>query len=505
MNCDRNFAVQSSGDGAWGLSKLRYSQPQGLSTLFLVELWERFSYYGMRAILVYFMVAPVADGGLGFSTAEAALFYGNYTMAVYLLSLPGGYIADQYVGARRAVLIGGSVIALGHFSLAAGSLPAFYAGVVLIALGTGLFKPSISALVGSLYDANDERRDAGFTFFYMGINIGGFLAPLVTGFLAQSDTFKSWLVGQGFDPVLSWHWGFGAAGVGMAVSVALFAWRKSLFANAQGMFELGERGSWRQLALMLLASAILLVLLVVSDRSGFTWLRYIVVGLPVAAIVFFSLRGGAESTRIAAIFVFFVAAMLFWSAFEQAGLSIALFADKLTDNTLFGWVIPSAWYQSLNPLFVIMFAPVLGAGWIALGTRQPSTPIKFALGLGLLALSFLLMMFAARATADGLVSPMWLVLYFVLITLGELCLSPVGLSAMTKLAPLRFVSLMLGVWFLAAAFGNKLAGIFGAAFTADDPAGLTSFFGWFAALGGAAAVIMLVLTPWLRKQMAGVR
>lgn len=476
------------------------AQPAELSTLFFVELWERFSYYGMRAILVYFMMAAPAEGGLGFSVAEAALFYGNYTMAVYLLSLPGGFVADRFLGARAAVMGGGLVIAMGHFALAVGGLAMFYAGAVLIALGTGLFKPSISAMVGGLYAPGDQRRDAGFTFFYMGINIGGLLAPLLTGFLAQSSTFKSWLSAAGFDPVTSWHWGFAAAGIGMALAVLLFALRLSRFADV------GERPSglvtgWRPTLLMLAGSLVLMALLIVSDREGLQWLRMLLVTIPLVAIAVLVGRANSEARRIAAILVFFLAAMVFWSAFEQAGLSIALFADRLTDNAVLGWTIPSAWYQSLNPLFVILLAPLFIGLWTRLGARQPSTPMKFAAGLGFLALSFVLMVPAALATADGAVSPWWLVVYFLLVTMGELCLSPVGLSAMTKLAPVRMVGLVLGIWFLAAAFGNKLAGVFGSAFTAEDPQKLALLFAGLAGLGAISALAMLALSPWLKRQM----
>lgn len=495
-------AYRASGTGG-KLALSETAQPEGLSTLFFVELWERFSYYGMRAILVFFMVAPRESGGLGFSMVEAALFYGNYTMAAYLLALPGGFIADRFIGTRRAILVGGLVIALGHFALAAGGVAAFYAGIILVALGTGLFKPAISTMVGMLYEPQDARRDAGFTIFYMGVNIGGLLAPLVTGFLAQSSEFKSWLESNGFDPQLSWHWGFAAAGIGMTIALILFAARAPAFAGLGDAPRISS-SSWFQTAAVLIASALLLVLLVASDQPELQWLRFSLIALPVAAILYFSRREDLEATRIAAIFVFFIAAMVFWSAFEQAGLSIALFADQLTDNDLFGWTIPSAWYQSLNPLFVILFGPVFVLLWTRLGARQPSTPVKFALGLGLLALSFAIMIPGASFTASGKVSPLWLVIYFMLITLGELCLSPVGLSAMTKLAPARLVGMMLGVWFLAAAFGNKLAGVFGAGFKPDDPAHLVGFFTWLAAMAAFSAAAMLILTPWLRRQMGSV-
>ena len=464
-------------------------------------MWERFSYYGMRALLTLFMVAPIAAGGLGFTTADAALLYGNYTMAVYLLAIPGGYIADHHLGARRAVMAGGLVIAAGHFALAVPGVPAFYLGLVLIALGTGLFKPNISALVGGLYAHDDQRRDAGFSLFYMGINIGAFIAPLVTGFLAQSATFKGWLAAAGFNPDGSWHWGFAAAGIGMTLAVVLFARRSGEFHAAMSPEDDAPSADWLMGTAVLAGSGLLLAALLLSDRPGLEWLRYVVIALPFAAIVVFARAEDLQARRIAAIFVFFVAAMIFWSAFEQAGLTIAIFADRMTDNAVGSHTIPSAWYQSLNPLFVILLAPVMAALWTGLGPRQPPTPVKFALGLGLLGLSFLLMIPAAHLTADGRVSPLWLVGLFFLQTVGELCLSPVGLAAMTRLAPARLVGLMLGIWFLASAFGNKLAGILGTDFQSGDPAEMARFFLQLGGMAIVSAIALALLTPWLRRLM----
>lgn len=489
-------------------------QPPGLSTLFFVELWERFSYYGMRALLTLFMVAPAVNGGLGFEVAQAAQLYGNYTMAVYLLSIPGGFIADRLIGAKAAVVWGGSVIALGHFLLAVPTLWGFMGGLTLIALGTGLFKPNISALVGGLYAADDPRRDAGFSIFYMGINIGAFIAPLVTGFLAQSVWFKAWLAQNGFDPVQSWHWGFGAAGVGMTIAVLWFIVQRR---RLEGVGEAGaeqervpndavfDAGAWGQALAVLAGCGLLLLALLASDLPPFRFLQYLLVLLPVAAIAYFGTRADLELQRIGAVFVFFLAGMVFWAAFEQAGLTIALVADKLTDNEALGLTIPSAWYQSLNPLFVMILAPMFAIAWVRLGPRQPSTPVKFALGLALLSSSFVLMVPAAYLTVTGKLSPFWLVGLFALQTMGELCLSPVGLSAMTKLAPPRLVGLMLGVWFLGAAFGNKLAGILGTGFQSEDPEKLAGFFIQVALMTGGAALLMLLVTPWVKRLMNGVR
>jgi proton-dependent oligopeptide transporter, POT family len=478
--------------------------PPGLAMLFTTELWERFSYYGMRALLVLYMTAPAIAGGLALSTADAARIYGNYTMAVYLLAIPGGFLADTYLGARRAVLIGGIMIACGHYALAIHSSITFTAGLALIALGTGLFKPSISALVGSLYAQGDPRRDAGFSIFYMGINLGAFIAPLVTGYLAQSDSFKAWLAARGFDPALSWHWGFGAAGVGMTIALAVYLARKT---TLEGVGEVPEvkQGHAKLATIVGLGTAALLILGVASDKPGFEALRFVFLLAPIVAIVWFSRQPGVDAKRIAAVFVFFLASMVFWAIFEQAGLSIALFADRLTTNTIAGIPFPSAWFQSLNPLFVIALAPVAAWHWVKLGRRQPSAGAKFALGLAFLAASFLLMVPAAMLTAQGKVSPLWLVGLFLLQTIGELCLSPVGLSTMTKLAPQGSAGLMLGIWFLASAWGNKLAGVIGASFNPDQPASLAWFFLQQALLVGVAMAVLIALVPWLNRLMGDVK
>jgi proton-dependent oligopeptide transporter, POT family len=480
------------------------SHPAGLRVLFFVELWERFSYYGMRALLVLFMVAPEAAGGLGMDTAAAAIIYGNYTMAVYMLSIPGGFVADRLVGARNAVVVGGVVLAAGHFSLAVPTTSTFYAGLVLIAAGTGLFKPNISALVGGLYPSSDPRRDAGFSLFYMGINIGALIAPLVTGFLAQGVLFKSWLGDWGIDPALSWHWGFGAAGVGMLLGLLLFLWRGGEVGVEPDIPVRGAGIDAVQGLSILVATVLLGALAILSDREGFTWLRVFFVALPIALAVRFGLAPDEERRRLGAVLVFFVAAMVFWAIFEQMGVTIALFADQLTRTEVLGVHFPSAWVQSLNAFFVITLAPVFAWLWVRLGSRQPSSPVKFVLGLTLLSCSFFLMVPAAALAVAGKVSPLWLVGLFFLQTAGELCLSPVGLSTMTKLAPRGMMGLILGVWFLGAALGNKLAGVLGGAFTASDPGALAGHFFWQAIVVALAALALLALTPWVKKLMGGV-
>lgn len=478
--------------------------PRGLTTLFFTEMWERFSYYGMRALLVLFMTLSIAEGGLGFETEKAAAIYGTYTMSVYLLSILGGYIADNFIGARRAVFWGGVIIAAGHYTMAAPSNPTFYAGLCLVALGTGLLKPNISTMVGSLYSIEDTRRDAGFSIFYMGINIGALSAAIVCGFLAQHPAFKNFLSGLGIDPRSSWHWAFGAAGVGMTFGLLTYLRRGYTLAHVGLAPALTAAGRpWGRLGLVILGSLALIALMMASDHY-----RVIVYGLfavQIAAILFFALRPGIESRRIAAILVLFFAAQVFWAIFEQAGSSISLFADRLTDNRLFGREFPSAWWQSVNSAWVITLAPLFAWMWIKLGRRQPSSPTKFALGLLFVALSFVWMIPAAKLTAEGKVSPIWLLGLFFLQTAGEMFLSPVGLSTMTKLAPARLLGLVMGIWFLAAALGNKLAGLLASEFDASSPDALATFF-WHQALWvGAATLVLFALVPWVKRLMGGVR
>ncbi len=485
-------------------SKLRH--PRGLYTLFFTEMWERFSYYGMRALLTLFMVAPVATGGLGFDTRRAGVIYGTYTMSVYMLSIPGGFLADNFLGARLSVLLGGIVIAAGHFTLAVRSETAFYLGLVLIAVGTGLLKPNISTMVGTLYAPGDARRDAGFSIFYMGINLGAFSAPLVTGWLAQSEAFKHRLTAWGFDPLHSWHWGFAAAGVGMVIGLIVYVTTRGRIAHVGNPPAARSPQAWGRLALVVLGAAALFALVRLSDTNPkFEWIRYGYVVVPVLAILWFGLRANLDSQRIAAVLVFSLAALVFWAIFEQAGSTISLFGDQLTRTELFGWAFPSAWFQSVNSFFVITLAPMFAWLWVRLGDRQPSSPTKFVLGLVFLGLSFLLMVPAAKLTLDGKVSPFWIVGLFFLQTVGELCVSPVGLSTMTKLAPPALLGLVMGIWFLAAALGNKLAGVMAGDFNAADGQALAGFFFRQALWVGAATLALLLSVPWLKKRMGSVR
>jgi POT family proton-dependent oligopeptide transporter len=438
--------------------------PRGLGPLFFTELWERFSYYGMRAILVLYMVAPTAQGGLGFDVKQATSIYGTYTMAVYITALPGGLAADYLFGARMAVFIGGVIIALGHLSMVFHSMTFLYLGMGLIAIGTGLLKPNISAMVGGLYAENDPRRDSGFSIFYMGINVGAVLAPLVCGYFAQGQSFKTFLVSMGQDPARSWHWGFGAAGVGMLFGLAVYLLNKKTLAGV------GNRVGKKTAA----SDA-------VATREPLT---------------------KSDWKRIAAIFIFFTFTMLFWAAYEQKGASLNLFAARLVETKVFGMAFPSSFLQSLTPFFVILLAPLFSAIWVSMGDRQPTSPVKFTLGLLFVGVAFLLMIPASMLTAYGRVSPLWLVGLYFLEVCGEMCLSPVGLSTVTKLSPLKLVGIMMGVWFLATALGNKLAGFLSGFFDSANPWALTKLYGGIAIGLIVAAGLLALLTPKIKKLIA---
>jgi POT family proton-dependent oligopeptide transporter len=479
------------------------AHPPGLSTLYFTELWERFSYYGMRALLILFMVAPVEAGGLGFNTPNAGSIYGSYTMAVYLLAVPGGFIADRLIGARRSVLTGGLTIAAGHYALAIPTLATFYLGLMLIALGTGLFKPNISALVGALYSRDDLRRDSGFSLFYMGINVGAFLAPIVTGFLAQSATFKGWLSAAGFDPALSWHWGFAAAGIGMTISMVLFAQNMRHLSEPDPAPTSLEPTFKREGLYIAIGTLGLLAIALLSDVSGFRWLRWLFIIVPLAGVLYGASQTNPDARRLAAVGIYFIAAMIFWAIFEQAGTTFSLFADLLTRNDIAGFAFPSAWFQSANPIFVILLTPIIAALWLKLGAQQPSSPAKFGLALVFLSAGFLLMIPAAGFAAEDRVSPLWLIGLYFLFTIGELLLSPVGLATMTRIAPARMTGIVLGVWFLGAALGNKLAGDIGGAFTASDPDTLVLSFLAQAGIVAAAAALMFALAPIAKRLSEG--
>ncbi|HZR24280.1 MAG TPA: peptide MFS transporter [Vicinamibacterales bacterium] len=473
-----------------------FGHPRGLSTLFFTEMWERFSYYGMRALLILFMTASPSVGGLGFNTALAGAIYGLYTSSVYMACLPGGWIADRLLGPRRAVLYGGVLIAAGHFSMALQSLATFYLGLVLIVLGTGLLKGNVAVIVGQLYSRDDQRRDAGFSIFYMGINLGAFIAPLVCGYLGQR---------------VGWHIGFGAAGVGMTFGVIQYMLGSRNLGDAgirpaQTLDANGKR--WTSivaLALVVFGAGMFAGVIPIGAKQIADAAGVLLIG---GAIVFFAwlfFSSGwtpIEKRRLYAIAALFVAACLFWSQFEQAGSTLNLFGDRASRTDIFGWSFPSSYYQTLQPLFIITFAPIFGWLWLKLGSREPSSPTKFAFGLLLVGAGFALLVPAAMLNATGVkVSPMWLVATYLLHTWGELSLSPVGMSAMTKLAPARITGLIMGVFYLSISIGNFTGGRISSLYGTMP---LPTLFGVVGAFGIVAGVIMLFVAPSIKRLMGGV-
>ncbi len=475
-----------------------FGHPRGLSTLFFTEMWERFSYYGMRALLILFMTATVAKGGLGFPTSKAGAIYGLYTALVYLLSLPGGWIADRIAGQRRAVLIGGIIIACGHFSMAISGLTTFYLGLGLIVLGTGLLKPNISTMVGALYTPEDARRDGGFSIFYMGINIGAMISPLVCGYLSHR-----------FD----WHWGFGAAGVGMTLGLIQYV-AGGKFLGQAGLkpsgsvadFKLFKRGLAIGVSIIAIGTiGTITGAITLAAESVSTVFGVLLLGIVIAFFVWlFSAPGysGAERNRFWVILALFIASALFWSAFEQAGSTLNLFADRNTN--LHAWDFPlwgpfvAEYFQSLNSVFIIALAPVFAWIWIALKHREPSSTGKFSIGLIFVGLGFAILIPVATGTA---VSPWWLTLTYLLHTIGELCLSPVGLSAMTKLAPARIGGLLMGVWFLSMSVGDYIGGRLASVYETFP---LPALFGIVAGFCIVVGLILILLLKPMKRLAGGV-
>ncbi len=494
-----------------------FGHPRGLSTLFFTEMWERFSYYGMRALLILFMTASVASGGLGFDTAKAGAIYGTYVSLVYITSLPGGWLADRFLGQRRATLYGGVLIMLGHICLAVPRLTSFYSGLGLVTIGTGLLKPNVSTMVGALYTPEDERRDAGFSLYYMGINTGAFIAPLVCGWFAQSAQFRGILSGMGIAPENSWHWGFGMAAVGMFFGLVqyLTGWKHL---GSAGMYPApaesvqavaSQRRVLRTGVALLVGGAALLWLLartgaVAITAQGVSNALGVVLILTTVVFFLWMFLAGQwtldERKRLVVVLVLFVAATIFWSVFEQAGSTLNLFAQRDTRTEAFGFEFPPSWLQSVAPFSLVVLSPVFAWIWWRLGPRDPSSPAKFTIGLVFVSLSFAILMIPAQAAEQGIrVSPLWLVGTYLLHTIGELCLSPVGLSAMTRLAPARIVGLTMGVWFVALSAGNYLGGRVGGLYEAFS---LPQLFGVVALFAGCAAVVLALLIKPIRRMLA---
>ena len=482
-----------------------FGHPRGLATLFFTEMWERFSYYGMRAILIYFMTSSIAKGGLGFGDEKAGSVYGLYTAMVYLMCLAGGWIADRITGQRRAVLMGGILIAAGEFCLVIPAEAPFYLGLVLLMTGTGLLKGNVSTIVGQLYAPGDPRRDSGFSIFYMGINIGALISPIFCGYVGER---------------ISWRLGFGLAGLGMLAGLVQYV-LTSRYLGSAGLLPATsgnaaqDRTQKRNAALGLAGGLGLLAILAVLGASGAVQLTptaisdglgWCLLGISVVVfswLIFFGNWSLVERKRCAAILVLFVSSALFWAAFEQAGSSLSLFAERSTNRNVLGFNFPASWFQLVQPAFVILLAPVFAWLWLALGRREPSSPAKFTLGLTMGGLAFAILVPAAYLAARGqMVGPWWLIGTYFLQTLGELSLSPVGMSAMTKLSPTRAAGFMMGIWFLSISIGNWLAGKAASLYSSMP---LPTLFGSVAVFSIAAAVVLALLIKPTVRMMSGVK
>lgn len=500
-----------------------FGHPLPLFMLFLTEMWERFSYYGMRAIFMLYMTNYLVLES-GFKSS----IYGNYTGLVYLTTLMGGFVADRYLGLQRTILIGGSLMAAGQFLLtvhawggvgaeAAQSLMMMFLGLFLLVFGNGLFKPNISTIVGQLYPVGDPRRDAGFTIFYMGINVGAYFSPIICGYLAQE---------------VDWKWGFCAAGAGMLIGVVTFYLGKPMLGelglaaaggarNASGKIDpvalrpltAGEKTLTSILwAAALAIGAYGLYAAFVSQATELLArvdpIIWYTIAVPCAIGVYNYLAPRCtkqEMSKITTIYVLACFVMMFWAAFEQAGSSLTLFADQLTTNVFMGKDFPSSWWQSANAIFIIAMAPIFSSIWLVLSRigKEPSTPMKMVWGIAFNALSFAIMIPAALvASSNSKAAPVWLLLLYFLQTCGELCLSPVGLSMVTKLAPVRYAAMMMGIWFLVAnAFGNRLAG---QASSWIESYGASTLFIGVTIVLSIAAFLLIFIVPWLRRQMQDV-
>ena len=431
---------------------IKHAHPKGLYFLFTIEMWERFSYYGMRALLVLYMVKYLL-----FSTEKAGNIYGIYTGLVYLTPLIGGYVSDKYLGQKNCIIIGSILMMLGHFAMAVKELPFFYSALGLLIIGNGFFKPNISTIVGQLYEKNDPRRDGGFTIFYMGINLGAFLSPLICGTLGEKVGF---------------HYGFASAGVGMLIGLLLFMWGQNKFIKHVGNPPICAT----------------------KQKTEFDAQIYCETPLT-----------GEEKQRIAVIFIMMFFTIFFWASFEQAGSSMTLFADRSTDRLIpfLNWEFPVSYFQSINPLIIILLAPLFSKLWLELAdiNKNPSLPVKFSLGLLLVSVGFVFMVIAAAFAGTGKVSFLWLIGVYFFHTLGELCISPVGLSMVTKLAPLKFASLLMGTWFLSSFFANLTAGYFAGIY---DSLKSTEFFIIPAIITGISAIVLLFIAKPIKKWMNGV-
>ncbi len=483
--------TDSSASGV--MDKSFFGHPKGLQTLFMTEMWERMSYYGMRGLLVLFMTAAIADGGLAITTATAVAIYGLYSAAVYFMGLPGGWIADRLIGSQKAIWYGGIIIMCGHIVLAIPNHQTFFLGLILVILGTGLLKPNISAVVGQLYTSEDERRDSGYAIYYMGINVGSFIGYTVCGLLAEK---------------VGWHWGFGAAAVGMAFGLLHF-WHSSDNLKGAGaepaapLSEGGQKNSWILIWGFLIVVAIVTALMMMGKftidpvaLAKQTAVAFSILFFGYYFWIYFTGNlNSVEKKGMWALLLVCIASTCFWSGFEQAGSSLNLFGQDMTDRTLFGWEMPTTWLQNVNPFFIIVLTPFFALMWIRIGQKwvTPGYGIKCAIGLIIMGMGFVVMIFAAQAAAGGKVAIFWLILTYFLHTVGELWLSPIALSAISKLSPKRFMAQLMGLFIFTYSMGSIIASLFAGNYDSENVAQMPGLFTQIATFTiGAGAVVLLI-------------
>ena len=476
------------------------NHPKALKVLFFTEMWERMSYYGMRGILVLFMTASIQDGGLDFSNSSASAIYGIYAAAVYLATLPGGWIADNIYGQQNTVLYGGVIIMLGHLILAIPDMSLFYCGLTLVVIGTGLLKPNISALVGGLYESKTEMRESGFTIFYMSINLGSILGFFICGYLGEN---------------IGWHYGFGAAGIGMLLGVIQYKLNMQALGSTgstpSNIINLNSKIKYKKLILVFV---LLTLLILISGFMGFwsidpiplaNFVTIFIASVSLAFFFYIYFLGNLnkdEKKKVVMIFILFIGAALFWSGFDQGGSSFNIFAKEYTDRIIFGWEYPASWLQILNPLFVVILAPFISYLWIYLGKKMldPSLPFKFGMGLIFMAIGFIIIAMGAQiALSEGLAGAQWLLLTYLFHTIGELILSPIGLAAISSLSPKRFIGQMMGVWFLASSLGAILAGLISGQATGEGLSSMPELFNQIAILSTIVGIVLILIAKPLQN------
>ena len=480
-----------------------FGHPIGLRTLFLTEMWERMSYYGMRALLVLYMTGSITgfNPGMGMSAIDANAIYGIYVGFVYFMVVPGGWIADNILGHQKAVLIGAIIIALGHFTLAIPLEQTFFLGLILVVLGTGLLKGNISTIVGKLYSDDDTRRDSGYTIFYMSINIGSMLGFAVCGYLGER---------------IGWHWGFGAAGIGMLFGVLQFIFFKDNLGEA-GLYPNSMSQERRQSLKFWTISTILFFLVIVLTGMLGIWnvdpvffaerfrdFLVVISFVYFGYLFFFAGLTSNEKKNVLMLLLLFVGAAAFWSGFDQSAGSLSIFTRDYVNLTFGSFQAPVSWTQFLNPLFVVMFAPFFAYLWIYLGKRNlnPNTPIKFAIGLIFMGLGFIVMLYAVEyALISAPVGVQWLLLTYLLHTFGELVLSPVGLSAFSRYSPKKYLGQMMGLWFLASSLGGVLAGLLGGEATESGLTSMTPIFTELIYYYFILAVVLIGLSFFIRGKI----